>query len=54
MLRSRLLRRIDTIGYDKAIIADSAILRYTYGLSYDSAKHVFHRLMMKSMFKVKI
>ena len=54
MLRSRLLRRIDTIGYDKAIIADSAILRYTYGLSYDSAKHVFHRLMMKDMFKVKI
>lgn len=54
ILRSRILRKIGSINYDKAIIADSAILRYTYGLSYDDAKHVFYKLTMKNIFKVRV
>ncbi|MCG2869967.1 MAG: hypothetical protein L7H10_04345 [Vulcanisaeta sp.] len=54
MLRSRVLRRISSMDHRKAIIADSALLKYVYGLSYEDAKQLFHKLVRRDLFKIRV
>jgi hypothetical protein len=54
MLRSRVLRRISSMDHRKAIIADSALLKYVYGLSYEDAKQLFYKLMRRDLFKIRV